>query len=542
MRATKITKPPYPRPSPIRPNFRHNTLPVLLDSSYTMDNEVPLPPPPRIRHRSPTKTPGSSLRKTYQLSRFDDRSSQPSSDPALFSSDDIPASGLENYHAPVASGNRKRRYRGTWWGEMVKDPKRKRADFKEKRHVDSGVWMGSDESGADSLLPSEASHWGEELLRDTTNLVMGKGGDLPMPDYSEGQTQSQVWAQRPGLRKAAEPREHQVARTIVNDCLERGQDSVDLSNGHLGFVPAGLLRPLQHLTKLPAIVEAPITEDGYGSLQPFLRLFLAGNSLQKISGELFELDSLRVLSLRSNEIREIPPAIRRLTMLQEANFAVNSLQFLPWELLWLIRKGDLKHMVVRPNPLMQIEDAEVAQWHTPEGTERESPEDSLRLREYEGPAPEEAWAPIHVATGPVRRYNTEGFPVGGPVDSTDKSQRDANVPSLREVSLLSCTRSALFDQLSDAETSEFPPLIVRLLRQAREVRDGGGRSCSVCHRSFVIARTEWIEWWDCSTYENGLKGPRCPGEKLRPLPFRRLGCSWTCVPSQTSQQDQVIPN
>jgi hypothetical protein len=87
-----------------------------------MDNEVPLPPPRRIRHRSPSRlspagSVASSFRKSRRLSRFDDRSSQPSSDPALFSSDDIPASGLENYHAPVAGAGRKRRYRGTWWGE-----------------------------------------------------------------------------------------------------------------------------------------------------------------------------------------------------------------------------------------------------------------------------------------------------------------------------------------------------------------------------------------------------------------------------------------
>lgn len=189
-----------------------------------MDNEIPLPPPPRIRHRSPTKKapPASSgtgsFRKTYQLSRFDDRSSQPSSDPALFSSDDIPASGLENYNAPVASGTRKRRYRGTWWGEMVKDPKRKRADFKDKRMVDSGVWMGSDESGADSLLPSEdASAWGEDLLKDTRNT-----GSCLRP---QGPTTMQ---QRPLFRRAEESREHQLARAIVNDCLEKGQDSVDL--------------------------------------------------------------------------------------------------------------------------------------------------------------------------------------------------------------------------------------------------------------------------------------------------------------------------
>ncbi|PYI07228.1 hypothetical protein BO78DRAFT_341688 [Aspergillus sclerotiicarbonarius CBS 121057] len=487
-----------------------------------MDHEIPLPPPPRIRHRSsPTRHPHAP-RNHHRY--FDDRSSQPpSSDPALFSSDDIPASGLENYHAPVPAGSRKRRYRGTWWGEMVKDKdaKRKRADFKDKRLVDSGVWMGSDDSG---FLLSEGD-LGEELLKENANANANGDNRIGNAPGAQTQTQMQTQPQQPQrgvgvFRRLVEeePREQQIARTIVNDCLERGEDSVDLSGGNLRTIPAGLLLPLQHLTKLPAIKEPPISEDVYSSLQPFLRLFLAGNALSSISGEIFELDALRVLSLRYNKLTEIPPAIRKLTLLQEVNISVNRLQYLPWELLWLIRKGDLKHLTVRPNPLQQIEEQEVAQWHVSSSSE-------MKSCTYDGPPPEEAWAPIHVATGPVTRYNAECVRV-----ENEGGQETGRVPSLREVSLLAFSRSAYPDLIPDDEMESFPTLMARLLRAAKEVRSAGGRSCSVCHRGFVVARTEWIEWWDCSTYENGLKGPRGSGEKLRPLPFKRLGCSWGCVP------------
>ncbi|RAK75580.1 leucine-rich repeat domain-containing protein, partial [Aspergillus fijiensis CBS 313.89] len=390
--------------------------------------------------------------------------------------------------------------------------------------------------------------WGEQVSGFASSQGQGQG---------QGGSLLGLGALRRGIEE--EPREHQIARAIVNDCLERGDDSVDLSGGNLRSIPSGLLRPLQHLTKLPAIKEPPVTEDVYTSLEPFLRLFLAGNALPKLCGELFELDTLRVLSLRNNKLTEIPAAIRRLTMLQEVNLSVNRLRSLPWELLWLIRKGDLKHLTVRPNPLLQIDDgahdpeAAVAEWHIPR--------EELRSCVYEGPAPEQAWAPVHVATGPVRRYNAEGVlllppagsssqPVGTAMEldaatdtdtdpSTNPQDRPcptplppaaSRVPSLREVALLSLTRSPSFDLLSDAELAGYPALMLRLLRDAREVRAAGGRSCSVCHRGFVLARTEWIEWWDCSTYENGLKGPRPSGEGLRPLPFRRLGCSWGCVP------------
>ncbi|KAF7125940.1 hypothetical protein CNMCM5793_002299 [Aspergillus hiratsukae] len=527
-----------------------------------MDSEIPLPPPRRIRHRSPTNaspsatnpptaTAGSSFKKTYHLSRSDDRSSQVSSDPALFSSDDIPASGLENYNGPVPSGagaGRKRRYRGTWWGETVVDPKRKRADFKDKRLVDSGVWMGSDESTAESLLPSEdALMWGEDLMRNMkspTAVGLGNEGQSSATSSQSGQTVPQLGA----FRKVEEPREHQLARTIVNDCLEKGQDSVDLSNGNLRVLPSGLLLPLRYLTKLPSVREPPISEEGYSSLQPFLRLFLAGNALTAVSGEIFELGSLRVLSLRNNKLTEIPPAIRKLTLLQEVNLAVNRLRCLPWEFLWLIKKGDLRHLMVRPNPLLQINEVEVTRWYSPDGSDAASPEEALKSCHYEGPAPEEAWAPIQVAVSPVRRFNMEGIPITDgqsgnlPLRSSDDAL--SHVPSLREVSLLAFSQSAYCDQISESEMIGYPELMVRLLRQAQGVRNAGGRSCSICHRSFVIPRTEWIEWWDCSTYENGLKRPRCPGEQLRPLPFRRFGCSWACVPeaeeamlqAQTGQQ------
>jgi hypothetical protein len=419
-----------------------------------------------------------------------------------------------------------------------KETKRKRADFKDKRLVDSGVWMGSDESVGSFLASEDTGCWGEELLiRDEATGMASARGIAGLP----------VHAGPAKTMRVEESRENQMARAVVNDCLERGLDSIDLrylspvgfvfgddtdtgdSNGNLRVIPQGLLRPLQHLTKLPSVREPPISEEVFSSLQPFLRLFLAGNGLNAVSGELFELDSLRVLSLRNNKLTEIPPAIRRLTKLQELNLSVNRLNFLPWELLWLIKKGDLKHLTVRPNPLSQIEESEIAQCHL--SSESEQGLENLKAIEYEGPPPEEAWAPIHIATGPVRRFNMEGFPVPDTQASTaDQSQ--SHVPSLREVSLLSFSRSSYFDTISDEEMADFPSLMLRLLRHAREVRSAGGRSCSVCHRSFVIARTEWFEWWDCSTYENGLKGPRVSGEKLRPLPFRRLGCSLACLPER----------
>lgn len=69
-----------------------------------------------------------------------------SSDPPLFSSDDLPA-GLENY----SSHRSKRQYQGPWWdgrsgreGDHSNDPIQQKREF--KRNIDSGVWMGSDDT------------------------------------------------------------------------------------------------------------------------------------------------------------------------------------------------------------------------------------------------------------------------------------------------------------------------------------------------------------------------------------------------------------
>ncbi|KAJ5933381.1 hypothetical protein N7454_005710 [Penicillium verhagenii] len=546
-----------------------------------MDNEVPLPPPRRIRHRSPARATASgspstslasSFRKAGRLSRFDDRSSQPSSDPALFSSDDIPASGLENYNAPAMGAGRKRRYRGTWWGEQMIDPKRKRADFKEKRNFDSGVWMGSDESGVESLLPSEDGPWGEDLLKTVLDpKTSGKSAQGPLLLLPSEKATSSILP-LPILKGPNESEEHRFARSVVNDCLEKGEDVVDLgydSSFQLNFrkkspflclnidkvsrninlmnIPSGLLRPLQHLTKLPSVEVAPISENIYSSLQPFLSIYLPGNSLSQLHHELFELSGLKVLSVRNNELLEIPYAIQKLTALEVLNVSVNRLTYLPWELLHVIKIGELKHLTVYPNPFPSIEEAAVAKWHRePEKKTQDRPYDEYesekdeptpiletpRFDRYEGSPPPSAWAAIHVATGLTTRLDTEGRPIATPASRMilPSSERISATPSLREVALRAVCKLPDLEHVTDEELAEFPTMVIPLMQRVKKIRAAGGQQCSVCHKEYIIPRAEWLEWWDCTPQENGLKRARASGEKLRPLPFKRYGCSWICVP------------
>jgi hypothetical protein len=268
-------------------------------------------------------------------------------------------------------------------------------------------------------------------------------------------------------------------------------------------------------------------------LQPFLRIFLPNNSLSTLHNDIFELSNLKVLSLRNNKLTELPSTIRRLTSLQVLNLSVNRLTYLPWELLKLMQKGELKHLTVRPNSFFPIEEAQIAEWHynaNKKQTEEERDEDlfSFQLRfdhDESSTTSDLLWDSIHVATGPTTFLNMEGNPINAPTITASNA-----APSLRELSLRAVSKLPYLEQATDEELAEYPALLVPLLRQARQVRAAGGQPCSVCDREFVIPRTEWLEWWDITPCENGMKMPRHSGERLRPLPFRRLGCSLSCVP------------
>jgi len=94
--------------------------------------------------------------------------------------------------------------------------------------------------------------------------------------------------------------------------------------------------------------------DLYAPFTPSLQLFLSRNSLRSLPRELWNLQTLTVLSLRNNALTEIPSAIANLRNLKELNVAGNRLRWLPWELLGLVAsRGPLQRLTVLPNPFVQ---------------------------------------------------------------------------------------------------------------------------------------------------------------------------------------------
>lgn len=112
-----------------------------LDETQDEDSEPILPPPPNVAQR-PQLLPLSRKR-----TREDPYST--SSDPPIFSSDDLPP-GLENY----STHRTKRLHQGPWWTtpsgqKLGLNNGRVRQKREFKRNMDSGVWMNSDDTEID---------------------------------------------------------------------------------------------------------------------------------------------------------------------------------------------------------------------------------------------------------------------------------------------------------------------------------------------------------------------------------------------------------
>jgi hypothetical protein len=96
-------------------------------------------------------------------------------------------------------------------------------------------------------------------------------------------------------------------------------------------------------------------------------------------------------------------------------------------------------------------------------------------------------------------------------------------PSLLELCIEACATypdlNAIEELLIDA-----PPPLMRALKEAQAAREEGGRECSVCHRNYIIPRTEWIEYWQIMP----AKPDRIHFDEAY-WPFLRRGCSHNCV-------------
>lgn len=102
------------------------------------------------------------------------------------------------------------------------------------------------------------------------------------------------------------------------------------------------------------------------------------------------------------------------------------------------------------------------------------------------------------------------------------------VPSLFELALQSATRGSIGHEskyevkdLLSAVREDDPETLRQGIQTAIDVHEEGGRVCSVCSRPFIIARTEWIEYWYLG------KSSSVDNTKAF-IPILRRGCSPNC--------------
>lgn len=492
-------------------------------------------------------------RATRPFKRSRLHSSPPlSSDPPIFSSDDDPSA--DNY---IARNRSKKKFKGPWYSQQPEGPRVGKRSL--RRQLDSAVFMGSDATDTDS---------------DAEFSSRARPCTLTSP-------------QRIAMRPLARPSQASpdlLAQREIEACLEEGRQRVELSNCGLEYISNATIKPLATLVVVPRASQG--IEAEYERLRPTLEVYLASNMLRYAPGELFRLRGLSVLSLRNNAIEELPSTINYLQKLVECNLSNNKLHYLPYEILDLLSGGArLRDLKLHPNPFIQPydESSPPSSSHLPSGPKiglhrpRFVPPIMTCLDALQRPR---SWLPgwtvIYQSRSQVRYFDVAGNLVQGPrlPDHSSATHvaphaplgsnlmvpiaplNDSPVPpqsqylSYRAPSLLelatrawssSSEQPSLSDWLNDADAE--PEHLSQLLSFAALLREreAGDRVCTVCNRTFVIPRTEWIEWWQIDMVRpeinSSVASPLRNWENRRDntekyVPLMRRGCSWRCVPGK----------
>lgn len=316
-----------------------------------------------------------------------------------------------------------------------------------------------------------------------------------------------------------------------------------------------------------------------------MKIFLASNQLTTLPGELFNLDRLVALSLRGNQLHELPPSIGKLSNLKELNLSQNGLRYLPYEILELFSDTSrLNSLHLHPNlfhePQFSLSEDDVKE------EEKVPYRIGLGNRTRQSPrrgaicavSPDQhrrswhtQWKVTYQARTEVRFLDINGTLVKGPsfpvntlesnsshnkiavADVNDSPEPPSSgdglsrAPSLLEVALAACAKSPQLPFIADFLPEHSPSSLHELLVKAAEKKESGGSKCTICARSFIIPRTEWIEWWEIAkVLENNstasaasplrqMENERDVLEKM--VPLMRRGCSWMCVPEKLNMPE-----
>lgn len=328
---------------------------------------------------------------------------------------------------------------------------------------------------------------------------------------------------------------------------------------------------------------------------PSLKLLLSGNLLERVPGAIFDLENLTVLSLRGCGLKELPPAIGRLSQLQTLNLAQNRLRYLPAELLDLIAApGQLTSLLLQGNSFWQASHLPT-EWpidhalrdQSRDGEGAALPEDGLlklnscsELTDLEIPLAQRLplsrgsdWSGMaarYFARSLTQYRDSSGhlcseFSLDDSFDDTKVSVETAEststyatppssvvqparpggsgrtrgsfAPSLLELAARSCYGSADLEDLAGYIPESLASLRAVLERAAAQ-RAIGGYTCWRCKKTMVTPATEWLEWWQVARVKrqgNSVATDFAPWSDCpdeQAVPFLWRGCSSGCVPEE----------
>lgn len=322
--------------------------------------------------------------------------------------------------------------------------------------------------------------------------------------------------------------------------------------------------------------------------------------LRRVPGEIFNLDNVTVLSLRSNHLVELPSAIGKLRRLVELNIANNNLHFLPYEILQIFSEPSKLHSLTwHPNPFYEPDIPEANPYKAGEPYPPDLRDGVLSQSGRPGavssslPDTSPKWNVNYKFRSEVRFMNIDGTLAKGPsfprdeslfsasarqlnslsysygfgrtnvikiaapgdtpepprVSSLLKGDRVSKAPSLLEVTLQAWSQSSGLPDLHDWLGDELPERLARILEDAKVLKEmeADSRKCTICQRRFVIPRTEWLEWWQISKAQKNRQlasaaSPLKMMENRRDqvesmVPLIRRGCSWRCLPDKVPLDD-----
>ncbi|KAL8683438.1 MAG: hypothetical protein Q9186_000593 [Xanthomendoza sp. 1 TL-2023] len=354
-----------------------------------------------------------------------------------------------------------------------------------------------------------------------------------------------LWDTQPHSLKAFW-RNQKAAVEEIHKCIDRGTEIVDLSEFGLEKLQDSTLQPLQYLVAQRRPPPPGVQWQRFDSFIPEVQLFLANNSLSRLPGQLFRLHNLTVLSLRHNNLTELPSAIRSLVNLRELNVSNNRLQWLPYEIQRLLRK-DLKMLRLHPNPFIQpvVSSSDGSRSLTPHPP-RTRPaflRNDGALARGSPPSPvttSACWTDLNVSTPNEKRFSDDA----------------SKVPSLFEVSLRACYDLPQLGQLPLYLPIEAPESLTSALKHTWKLKQQNGQRCTICTSSYIVPRTEWIEWWPLLGRGTGVNNadlgnlpqlndipptsaPFPSAMENSFIPLLRRGCSWLCVPDSSSNGNIV---